>query len=163
MLNVDGFVSNENFRLLCGYYNTIAVQQLETLRNTNNYKARYHTVPDASGVVIPAYGTYEYQVDMAKESILWALNFSNPTGLYSFNIFDPCTGRIGSDGVLGSGTSPTLWQGQIILPTPYFVTSGLLTVEIGSLAAVDSGPTTLQLVLICMEPLVGCEDLCKAY
>lgn len=159
---VDGFTSSLNYRMLCGYYVTIALQQIEALRRTNNYKARYYVAPDAQTVVIPAFGTYEYQVNMKKGSIFWAYNFANPTGLYSFNIFDPCTGRIASDGVLGSGTSPALWEGQIILPTPHFVAGGLLNVEIGSLSDADSTLNTLQVVLICMEPLVGCEDLCNA-
>ena len=151
---VDGFSYSLNYRMLCGYYNTVILEQLRALRLTNNYVPKFYVVPDSTSIVVPAYGTYEYQVQMPKGTVWWAFSFINPNGLYSFNIFDSCTGRVGSDGILGSGTSPTLWEGQVILPTPYFVSErGLLNVEIGSLSTTDSTSSTFQLVLYCMQPV----------
>jgi hypothetical protein len=151
---VDGFSYSLNYRMLCGYYNTVILEQLRALRLTNNYVPRFYVVPDSSSIVVPAFGTYEYQVQMPQGTVWWAYSFSNPNGAYSFNIFDPCTGRVASDGILGSGTSPTQWQGQCILPTPYFVPArGLLNVEIGSTSTTDSTASTFQLVLYCMEPV----------
>ena len=151
---VDGFSYSLNYRMLAGYYNTIILEQLRALRLANNYVPKYYVVPDSSNVVVPAYGAYEYQVDMPKGTVWWAYSFINPNGLYSFNVFDPLTGRVASDGITGSGTSPTLWEGQIILPTPYFVPSrGLLNVEIGSLDTANSTQATFQLVMHCMIPV----------
>jgi len=158
---VDGFSYSLNYRMLCGYYQTIMLEQIDALRRTNNYQPKYYVVPDSATTVIPAFGSYEYQVQMAPGTIFWAFSFTNPNGLYSFNIFDECSGMLASDGIRGSGTSPALWEGQCILPTPYYVTGkGLLSVEIGSLDVVDSVAGTLQLVLICMEPVeVDCVKL----
>ena len=151
---VDGFSLSLNYRMLCGYYQTVILEQMEPLRRTNNYQPKYYVIPNSTSLVIPAFGTYEYQVDMPKGTIFWGYRFSNPNGLYGFNIFDPCTGRIASDMIYGSGTSPALWAGQIILPTPYYVPSrGLLNVEISSVNTVDSDADDLQLVLDCMEPV----------
>jgi hypothetical protein len=151
---VDGFVYNFNYRMLCGYYPTVILEQLRAIRKTNNYQQRLYVIPGSATDVVPAYGTYEYQLQVTPGSVFWAYSFYDSTGLYTFNIFDPCTGRSSSDGIKGSGTSPTLWEGQIILPTLYYVPArGLLNVEIGTTNTVASTPGTFQLIIYALNPV----------
>jgi len=162
MLTIDGFDYNINYRALCGYYDSAILDQLDAIRKTNNYQPKYYAVPESGSVVVPAYGAYEYQVQVMRGTVIWGFVFYNASGAYSYNIFDSLTGRVASDGVLSSGTSPSQWQGQVIFPTAYFVdAAGLLSVEIGSLASTDSTVNTLQMVLLCLEPVKGCVDLCQ--
>jgi hypothetical protein len=140
--------------MLCGYYPTVILEQLRAIRKTNNFQQALYVVPGSASDVVPAYDTYEYQLNLPAGSIVWAYSFYDSTaGSFSFNIFDPCTGRIASDQITGGGTSPTLWQGQIILPTPYFtIDSGFLSVEVSNTGSTPSTNGTFQLVLYAMNP-----------
>ncbi len=162
MLNaiVDGFVYNTNYRLLCGYYPTAALQSMESIRRANNYQPRFFVVPEDVNAQVPAYGVHEYQISCKPGSIAWGYSFYSTSGLFSFNIFDANTGRLGSDNIIGSGTSTSLYEGPIMFTCPYVVPDpGLLSVELGSLSSAASTPTTLQLVLFTIEP-VCCETDC---
>ncbi len=157
---IDGFLYNTNYRMLYGYYPTAALQAIDSIRRANNYQPRYFVVPEDLNAQVPAFGVHEYQVSCKSGSIVWGYSFFSSSGLFSFNIFDANTGRLGSDNIIGSGTSTALYEGPIIFPSPYVVPDpGLLAVEIGSLSSIASTPTTLQLVLFAIEP-VCCEKDC---
>jgi hypothetical protein len=159
----DGFVYSTKNRPINGWYLPSVLCEIDTLRRLNNYQPRYYTVPDSSTALILPYQSYEYQVDVTLGTVLWAFSFSNPSGLYSFNIFDPCSGRLGADGILASGTSTTTWQGVCIFPKPYIVAGNLLSVEINTLSPTQANTSLaseLQLLLICMEPVEkACERI----
>lgn len=160
MTIIDGFTYNTNYRMLAGYFPTAMLEQLEAIRTANIYQPRYYVVPEDVNAQVPAYGSHEYQVNMPSGSIIWGYTFFNASGLFSFNLFDAATGRVASDSILAAGTSKSVWEGPCFLPCPYFVHDpGLIAVEIGSLSSVASTSTTLQLVLLTLEP-VCCEKDC---
>lgn len=155
MFNIcDSFIYSTTLRLLPTQYRASVLAQMEVLRRSRSYKARYYTCPDTLVEPIAAYGQVETQVRMIPGTYVWGLSlFRSPTTGGRVQITDASTEiPLFSDYiraallVQASGQrAPTLLAQPRLISEP-----GQVNVEIYN----DTGdPLTVQLVLYCAEPV----------
>lgn len=154
---LDGFQLDTTLR--CNLtFKSLAIEQYDTLRRVRAFRSKGWCVPnDTASQLIPAFGSYEYQVYMKPGSAIWGYSFTGDSnGTDSFQVRETCTDvPLFSEFVTKRPeTAPLLGQsvwsrqqflsGLLIVPQP-----GLLHVEIATLSAT---PRQIQLILWGGEP-----------
>lgn len=93
---IDGFLYDVTLR--CDLkFRSLAVEQCECLRRSGSYRSRMWPVPpdSSSQLLIPAFGSYEYQIQMVPGSAIWGFIWvplsDDLTGPFSITARDACT------------------------------------------------------------------------
>jgi hypothetical protein len=149
---ISGFTLDTS--LYCNLeFKPLAIAEYDALLRSGAYRSKAWVVPpDPNSDVVPAFGSFVYEIDCVPGSAIWAFSFNRTTnpGPFSFNVRDACTGvplmseEIRTDQFVNSD--------QQFLPKLLVVaTPGLIAVEICSLQGTDA--TGVQLVLHGAEPV----------
>jgi hypothetical protein len=139
-------------------FGALAIEQFNALRRVRAFRSKGWTVPnDTQSQLIPAFGSYEYQVEMKPGSAIWGYTFTGDSnGTDSFQVRETCTDvplfsefltkRPETAELIGETTwaQQQLLPGLLVVPPP-----GLLHVEI---ATTSSTPRQIQLILWGGEP-----------
>jgi hypothetical protein len=139
-------------------FGALAIEQFNALRRVRAFRSKGWTVPnDTQSQLIPAFGSYEYQVEMKPGSAIWGYTFTgNADGTDSFQVRETCTDvPLFSESVTKQPETAELLgapivsrqqflSGLLVVPAP-----GLLHVEI---ATTSSEPRAIQLILWGGEP-----------
>lgn len=164
----DGFALNAGIRMQPYRYVDACIAQLNVLRRANLYRCRIIVLPDAQDLIIPAYETFEYQMEVNPGAYLWALQYTEYEGESYVQIApanglirvtDACTGiSLINDFAFGAAfdshsTSPANTRGKLLqfpLTVPRMIpTPGQVNVEI---ANQDTSSLRCQLLLYFAEP-----------
>jgi len=93
---IDGFLLDATLRTDLKF-RSLAIEQYEALRRSGSYRSRYWCVPpdSSSGLQIPAWGSYELQIQMVPGSAIWGFIWTplsgDLTGPFSIQARDACT------------------------------------------------------------------------
>lgn len=158
---IDGFCYDLTRLFVPGWYEPMALGQLEAIRKSGLYRARWHAVPEEP-VALAAYDTLEQQVRIVPGSYLWGIA-SSVLGALLVRIVEGSTGiPFMNDFVYGSSLSAPTAGGThhpILLTQPRLITDpGWVQVEISNTSAAMIAAANLQLVLLCAEPCVVIEE-----
>ncbi len=162
---VDGFLLNCRLKWLPERYAPNALGQLDFLRHSTDYRARWYGVPQDPSQVIGAGRTLLYQVRVVPGSWLWGWSFAS-IGIgedqFYVQIGDKCTNKtFFSSPVTGNAlrsTDTTANIFPVLFAQPYLVRApGLLDVQITNRdVAVDR---IAQLLIHAAEPCVVFDEL----
>lgn len=171
---LDGFALNPYIRPLQDRYDIAALQQMEILRRANLYRARWWVLPDDFDQPIPAYDTFEYQIQIMAGAYLWGLMYTEFSGITFtqtagtngiLQITDACTGvQLWSEYASGNGytffrSTPDPRGGvipHILTQSRLILEPGLINVEISNRSNAN---LRCQLLLFFAEPCVLITDL----
>ena len=160
---VDGFAMSAAVRFLPQSYFPLSLGQLDFLRYSTAYRARYYVVPEDPSVVVPgtitnASSTLLYQLRITPGSWLWGFNIrvmpileAQETDVY-VQIGDPCNKtEFWSSPVIGNALRPnnTTFQHPVLIEPRLIEAPGFLNVEITNRVIPDR---RVQVIFHCAEP-----------
>lgn len=158
---LDGFLYDVTVRSDLKF-RPMAIEQFEVLRRSGSYRSRMWCIPpdsSSNAPVIPAYDSYELQIQMIPGSVLWGFIWTpgSNEGPFSINARDACTDvwffneTIRADEYDSTnGDVPPPYQQSF--PRPIVIGGvGLVSVEICSQQSTPS--TGLQLAFCGAEPV----------
>lgn len=147
---LDGWMLRRNNR--CDYtFQSLALAQYEALRRSAALRQKQWTVPsDVNAMPIPAFDSYEYQLDVGVGAVIWGYSWVGPTDQFGNTLEDfqtmawqirdtcddqaffsePMTREFNLSGTVGQ----TTFAPQILLARPWVVGKpGLLNIVITSM------------------------------
>lgn len=156
---LDGLSCDTRFLDVQSRWKTIAYNNLMELRTTLGLKVRIVTAPRTTGEVIPAKKINLSQIVLKENSWVYGFRFVNAAGPtlalarnFSLRIRETNkSGITGSNFINAGAFAPgTTSQSNMYIPcVPWWVSSGLITVEIANNTATDA---TGQLAMFVLEP-----------
>lgn len=167
---IDGFCYNLSQLFVPGRYEPMALGQLEALRKSGLFRARWYAVPEEP-MILAAYETFEQQVRIVPGSYLWGIISSLLPGA----IFPPAVSLLvriveGSTGIplmsdfvdggnMGIPVPISFSNHPVLLTQPRLIVDpGWMSVEFTNPNAVPITADMLQIVLLCAEPCVVIEE-----
>ena len=74
---------------------SLALEQYACLRKSKGYRSKQWPIPQDSTFVIPAYGSYEYELQVPIGSVIWGYIFTGfaitePFGFLTYRVTDAC-------------------------------------------------------------------------
>lgn len=154
---IDGFCYSLFRQYSAGWYEPMALGQMEPIRRAGGFRFRSYCVPEDQDVLIPAYDTVEMQVHIVPGSYLWGfLALVDPS--LRIKITEGATGiPLSAEFISGFGSIAFTPPGKpILLSQPRLIVDpGWINVEMANVLA---APSAVQLILLVAEPCTVIED-----
>lgn len=162
---VDGFCYDLTQLFVPGWFRAMALGQLEALRKSGLYRARWYVVPEEP-TALAAYDTLEQQVHIVPGSYLWGLVAGAVGATFVPTMVRITEGSTGipfmSDFLTGSAMGVSDANGNFfptLLTQPRLIVApGWVNVEIANPSGLNLAANQLQIVLFCAEPCAVLED-----
>jgi hypothetical protein len=161
---VDGFLLNAGYyvgqtptvpALRCNLtFLSLALDQYDCLRRSKAYRSKQWPVPQDSTIPIPAFGSYEYELQVPIGSAIWGFiftgsNLTAPAGFLTFKVTDACNNVDLVSEFVTKPKGDVTWKQQNLSKLYVVGSPGLLRVEIANTTntAISAANNPTQLIL----------------